>query len=262
MYVRLAFAVAAHLDLEILLVDEVLAVGDFAFQQKCLGKMGDIAHSGRTVLLVSHNLAMLSNLSTRAVWLNRGRIQEWGTPQDVIASYCKHIATTTNEGSSVALAGHPGRRGGYQCLLERVTLLDDQNTPTSSVRMGGTLSIELELTTPTSRAETGFVIDICDQFGSVLAQANSRVQSRISFAGAGCRKVRCGVGNVRLVPGNYLLNVGVGDGEDYLDRVDGALRFSVEPTDVYGTGHVPSSRHGLIALETQWLTEDAIAQVT
>src|SRR5262249_61919060 len=70
MYVRLACAVAAHLELEVLLVDEVLAVGDLAFQQKCLGKMGDIARSGRTVLLVSHNLAMLSNLCTRAVWLN------------------------------------------------------------------------------------------------------------------------------------------------------------------------------------------------
>src|SRR5436190_3256672 len=84
MYVRLAFAVAAHLDPEILLVDEVLAVGDQAFQKKCLGRMGEIAAGGRTVLLVSHNLPMLTNLCTRAVWLNQGRVQECGSPNEII----------------------------------------------------------------------------------------------------------------------------------------------------------------------------------
>src|SRR5436190_11034493 len=75
MYVRLAFAVAAHLEPEILLVDEVLAVGDQAFQKKCIGKMGDIAQSGRTVLLVSHNLPMISKLCNSAVWIEGGRLR-------------------------------------------------------------------------------------------------------------------------------------------------------------------------------------------
>src|SRR5205085_1705886 len=82
MYVRLAFAVAAHLELDILVVDEVLAVGDLAFQQKCLGKMGEISRSGRTILFVSHNLPMLSNLCSRAIWLDHGEVTARGTASE------------------------------------------------------------------------------------------------------------------------------------------------------------------------------------
>ncbi|MFX0198630.1 MAG: polysaccharide ABC transporter ATP-binding protein [Candidatus Hodarchaeota archaeon] len=87
MYVRLAFAVAAHLEPEILLVDEVLAVGDAAFQKKCLGKMGDVAHEGRTVLFVSHNMAAVQSLCGRVIWLNDGKITEEGQPGRVVSSY-------------------------------------------------------------------------------------------------------------------------------------------------------------------------------
>jgi len=87
MYVRLAFAVAAHLEPEILLVDEVLAVGDAAFQKKCLGKMGDVAKEGRTVLFVSHNMAAVQSLCTRAIWLHEGKIVEEGQPSQVVSSY-------------------------------------------------------------------------------------------------------------------------------------------------------------------------------
>jgi lipopolysaccharide transport system ATP-binding protein len=87
MYMRLAFAVAAHLDTEILMIDEVLAVGDVAFQQKCLGKMGDVARDGRTVLFVSHNLLALQSLCNRAYWIDRGRVVGEGAPGTVISSY-------------------------------------------------------------------------------------------------------------------------------------------------------------------------------
>jgi lipopolysaccharide transport system ATP-binding protein len=87
MYVRLAFAVAAHLEPEILVVDEVLAVGDTAFQKKCLGKMGDVAHEGRTVLLVSHNMSAIADLCNRALWLERGQIAFSGSARSVVAAY-------------------------------------------------------------------------------------------------------------------------------------------------------------------------------
>jgi len=89
MYVRLAFAVAAHLEPEILVVDEVLAVGDTAFQKKCLGKMEDVAHSGRTVLLVSHNMSAIAELCDRALWLDRGRIAMSGQAPTVVAGYLR-----------------------------------------------------------------------------------------------------------------------------------------------------------------------------
>src|SRR6266536_1683276 len=93
MYVRLAFAVAAHLEPEILIVDEVLAVGDASFQKKCLGKMGDVAKEGRTVLFVSHNVASINRLCTRAVWLQNGRVMRSGAPTEIIGNY---LAQGTN----------------------------------------------------------------------------------------------------------------------------------------------------------------------
>src|SRR5581483_2256284 len=84
MYVRLAFAVAAHLEPEILLVDEVLAVGDVGFQRKCLGKMGDVAHSGRTVLLVSHRMQAIRNLCRTSLWLHEGRVQDIGDSAGIV----------------------------------------------------------------------------------------------------------------------------------------------------------------------------------
>ncbi len=97
MYVRLAFAVAAHLETEILLVDEVLAVGDAAFQKKCLGKMGDVVKEGRTVFFVSHNMVAVQSLCTRAIWLEDGRIVEDGQPDIVILNYHKTAASTVTE---------------------------------------------------------------------------------------------------------------------------------------------------------------------
>jgi len=97
MYVRLAFAVAAHLDPEILLVDEVLAVGDSAFQKKCLGKMGDVAKAGRTVLLVSHNMGFISQLSSRCVWLEGGKIQQFDSTSAVIEGYLKAFDSSEGE---------------------------------------------------------------------------------------------------------------------------------------------------------------------
>jgi len=97
MKVRLGFAVAAHLDPEILLIDEVLAVGDAQFQKKCLGKMGDVAHQGRTVLFVSHNLIALQSLCPRAIWLNDGRLIEDGLSLDVVASYLDLQTTKLRE---------------------------------------------------------------------------------------------------------------------------------------------------------------------
>src|SRR6266700_3680420 len=93
MYVRLAFAVAAHLEPEVLLVDEVLAVGDVGFQRKCLGKMGDVAREGRTVLFVSHNMGAISNLCQRAMLLDGGRIVDSGSTDSVVQSYVRHATS-------------------------------------------------------------------------------------------------------------------------------------------------------------------------
>ena len=107
MYVRLAFAVAAHLDPEILIVDEVLAVGDAQFQKKCLGKMGDVAQEGRTVLFVSHNMAAVTSLTYRSIWLDFGKIAETGSTQDVINSYLKSVSSSSFQDGFASLIALP-----------------------------------------------------------------------------------------------------------------------------------------------------------
>src|SRR5258705_9814767 len=97
MYVRLAFAVAAHLDPEILLVDEVLAVGDAEFQKKCLGKMGDVAREGRTVLFVSHNLGAINRLCSSAIWVNGGKLHMVGESEEVVTRYLSSDAQFSGE---------------------------------------------------------------------------------------------------------------------------------------------------------------------
>src|SRR4029079_14740319 len=87
MYMRLAFAVAAHLEPEILIVDEVLAVGDAQFQKKCLGKMGEVSQSGRTVILVSHNMAAVTQLTSHCAFLDKGTMRKFGSTEECVAEY-------------------------------------------------------------------------------------------------------------------------------------------------------------------------------
>jgi lipopolysaccharide transport system ATP-binding protein len=124
MYVRLAFAVAAHLQAEILIVDEVLAVGDAEFQKRCLGKMRDVAKSGKTVLFVSHNLNAIHNLCSRGIFLNGGRVSYDGTPVDALYAY---EMSFSGDGSNVQAIQHEGPLGGV-LHLANINILQDGRT--------------------------------------------------------------------------------------------------------------------------------------
>jgi lipopolysaccharide transport system ATP-binding protein len=252
MYVRLAFAVAAHLDPEILLVDEVLAVGDYTFQKKCVGRMSDIAGSGRTILLVSHDLPMLAKLSTIAVWIDCGQVKQVGAPAEVIKSYCEDAASATGQSHSTDLTAHRGRRPGMAQLLRRVSLFDARNRPTTSVPLGGSLAVELELEDFAGESDMTLMIWLCDLFGTSLAQAHSKIQANMNLTGLRQVRARCVIEDLRLLPGDYTLSVGVGDSKSNLDRVDNALGFAVLPANIYNTGKVPRRKDGLVALAARW----------
>ena len=138
MYVRLAFAVAAHLEPEILLVDEVLAVGDVQFQKKCVGKMSEAARMGRTVLFVSHQMAAVRNLCTRAILLEQGRGAGAGTPEEIIARYLADGATA----STATLEMPPGGESGARALHLRLSTLEGE--PRALFRIGEPWRIRLE----------------------------------------------------------------------------------------------------------------------
>ncbi len=130
MYVRLAFAVAAHLEPEILLVDEVLAVGDAEFQKKCLGKMGDVAKEGRTVLFVSHNMAAVQQLCGRVILLfEQGRLSQVGAPERVVVDYLN--VGEAAEASVFFLEHHKGRPSGFSPIIKLLRLVAPSGHQTS-----------------------------------------------------------------------------------------------------------------------------------
>jgi lipopolysaccharide transport system ATP-binding protein len=139
MYVRLAFSVAAHLEPEILVIDEVLAVGDAAFQKKCLGKMNEVARHGRTVLFVSHQLPVVQNLCTRCVLLQEGRVAKHGPTKEVLGVYMAH-----SDGLSEAcLAERKDRRGTGDAIATAVEVLDADGKPLQSVASGMTVVLRV-----------------------------------------------------------------------------------------------------------------------
>src|SRR5207247_3201776 len=134
MFVRLAFAVAAHMEPEILLVDEVLAVGDLAFQKKCLGKMSEVGRSGRTILFVSHNMATVLNLCEKVALFERGRLAFLGDCQDGVRRYTSSCTAST--GGEVSLSEHRNRRHGCPTVLGGLRLLNSAGQPTDQLLCG------------------------------------------------------------------------------------------------------------------------------
>jgi lipopolysaccharide transport system ATP-binding protein len=147
MYVRLAFAVAAHLEPEILLVDEVLAVGDVGFQKKCLGKIGDVARQGRTVLFVSHNMGAISNLCRRAMLLDAGRIAESGPTDAVVHAYVSRATAAVPDHGFADVRGRPRRdaRGG-RARYDWVRTLRDDGASTGTFLEGEPITVEVGIT--------------------------------------------------------------------------------------------------------------------
>lgn len=144
MYVRLAFAVAAHLEPEILIVDEVLAVGDVAFQNKCLGKMSEVSRGGRTVLFVSHNMTAVQNLCVKSVWIDKGVIRQLGPTSDIVHAYLAPTHALHPSGE-MDLKDWSDRYGNGEARILSARLLDGAGNPTSSVRRTLPMAVEFLL---------------------------------------------------------------------------------------------------------------------
>ena len=170
MYVRLAFGVAAHLEPEILLVDEVLAVGDVAFQKKCLGKMRDVAKGGRTVLFVSHNMPSIVNLCQRAILLNAGKVMKDGPIAEVVQHY---LATARSAGGEVVWNNPAKAPGSENVRLHAVRVLSGDGAPTADVNIDKDVLIQIDFWNFKPGIRLVKHIWICDQFGgTVVASAN------------------------------------------------------------------------------------------
>jgi len=166
MEVRLAFSVAAHLEPEILLVDEVLAVGDAAFQKKCIGKMRSVAHEGRTVLFVSHNMGAITQLCGRALWLEKGQIKQCGPSSEVVASYLSH----DTEGKAIwsnPFAGPTDK----EVLTRSVRLLSKDNQPTHITAFDSSFKVELVYDVLEPIRDLSVVFQLINSQGTLVFEA-------------------------------------------------------------------------------------------
>ncbi|HXZ80683.1 MAG TPA: ABC transporter ATP-binding protein [Terriglobales bacterium] len=253
MYLRLAFAVAAFLESEILLVDEVLAVGDAKFQKKCLGKMRDVSSSGRTVLFVSHNMAAVESLCNRCLYISGGRLEGLGTPHDLIGRYLSADAAPKESSNDLVL--HPGRPAGYQPIMRSVSLRGDDGMPTSTIRMGSSLSLRVEYCSPQPlRPVLGLIVK--NNHGSPVFGINNRMVRGYQFEDAASEGIiTCRLANLPLMPDTYCVDLFFGDLYDDYDVLYDAFSFEVISADVFGNGQLPGAECGPIFWPATWTLE-------
>lgn len=249
MYLRLAFAVAAHLEPEILLVDEVLAVGDAAFQNKCLGRMSDVAREGRTVLFVSHNLPSIEKLSQRVVVVDGGRVIMQGDPVECIAAY---LGARTEPKPAVDLAAVPRLDPRLVPVFTSLDLRDAEGNPISAVGCGEPLEFHLSYSAPGEIANPSFGIIISNGMGMPLFFLQTRAQLGLWAKAAAVGRVMCRLGEVALVPGEYLLTLGCLSGERQLDLLEHVASFTVEPRDFFNSGYLPHQLNGAVLIRAAW----------
>jgi lipopolysaccharide transport system ATP-binding protein len=255
MYVRLAFAVAAHLEPEILVVDEVLAVGDAEFQKKCLGKMQNVAtEGGRTVLFVSHNLGAVSALCNQGILLENGRLKQTGRIEKVLSSYLETLQLTTTS----LLRDRLDRSGTGTARLERICFLDRADKPLAHLLSGMAcdLAFEFQAKRPLTSARLKFTI--YSRHGQPLTHFDSQFASQPlpNFQEHG--RIRCRFTRLPLAAGSYSLNVSLSDGGDTLDYVRNAFFFSVDSGKFFDNGRTVENLLDVCLVDHGWSGDGSV----
>lgn len=246
MYVRLAFAVAAHLEPEILMVDEVLAVGDAEFQKKCLGRIQQVAQGdGRTVLFVSHNMGAVKRLCDRAIYLKDGMVVSAGATDAVVDQYM-------NSGFDPADTDlrHRGRFPGLSTFLTSFTsrTLDGSMRPVCGAGMEFEIGMEL----PESLKSASVGVELSSDQGQRVLSFDSRLEMGLTTIPSGRHTVRCRVEGLPLCPGHYTVDVGIASGGRPVDYVEHAGAIDVEFADFYGTGQTHLPHEARILHRSTW----------
>jgi lipopolysaccharide transport system ATP-binding protein len=245
MYVRLAFAVAAHLEPEILVVDEVLAVGDAAFQEKCLGKMDAVSKGGRTVLFVSHNMGSIKSLCAKGILLKNGLMEKEGEIKDVVEFY----ASSQKEMEVVDLRGRKDRIGTGDARIVKIIMRNSKGTETNTIEMGEAFSVEVFYEGEVKAAHVAVMI--YNIVGDWILEANSFYSHKevLNLHGS---SFTCHFKKNFLLAGVYSISLCLGRFDENVDLVRRCLDFMVESKDVYTTGRIPDPRSGIIYAEHSW----------
>jgi len=253
MYVRLAFAVAAHLEPEILIVDEVLAVGDAQFQKKCLGKMDDIGRQGRTVLFVSHNLAMVNSLTTKAILLAGGQLVELGPTEPVIDRYVQMLSSDI----TVSLAERTDRKGNGDLRFIDFAVEDAQGYRNNVAISGqdARFVIRFRRKPDCTMDNVIFSFSVESLTGEKLLLFANDITGE-SFSGIPLQgRAICTVPRFPLIPGIYRITIWARRNQESLDRISPAAEIQVVEGDFFGTGRKKKPKFGPFLADHSWMVE-------
>jgi lipopolysaccharide transport system ATP-binding protein len=266
MHLRLAFAVAAHLDTEVIIVDEVLAVGDAVFQRKCLGKMQEVGQTGRTVLFVSHDMTAISRLTTRCMVLDGGRITYSGPTADAIQVYLSQQVANIED-----LASRRDRSGDGLLRLDSIGFFASDGRRVTSILSGQAISIAVGLATRLPAVDMDDVAlhirfrDVLGHPAATLSTKFGRVRANTRMGSAGT--LLCHVPSLTLAEGTYFIDLLLFYRKGRADVVSQATEVSVTTANYFGTGYLPVGRkHGPALIRHSWTTcgdgdDDVAAEV-
>ncbi len=247
MYVRLAFAVAAHLDTDILFVDEVLSVGDAEFQKKSLGKMGDVANSGRTIIFVSHNVTAIESLCRRGIFFKSGQMIHDGPIAETLAVYHKAI------GSAVAARSDGPVTFTDRKYLRSIDIIDDIGDSTRIVPVGTNLTIKFQADFGKRVDKPMIFVFIDNPAGQKILCVASPKTGRVLPNLSGMNEVACVIENLPLPPGDYFVRIKLMRFGEELEHTERAIDFTVTDADTFGDGW--GAHGGICIAGSRWSTE-------
>ncbi len=255
MMVRLAFAVAAHLEPEILVIDEVLSVGDAAFQKKSMGKMGEVAQSGRTVLFVSHNMAAVENLCTRGIVLERGQVVFDGDQSEAVGFYIRQMK---NSDEHISLSARTDRKGNGLVRVTSIDCRDEHGVTVTNIRSGGSLSLHMAFTSAAEvqaddlahvgiTAYTLLGVPVFTQTTRIMLMEFTDLPTQGVFV--------CHIPVLPLPPSVYPVSITVKLNNTLADQIQHATQVSVIEGDYFGTGKIPTAAEGNCLVRAEWKLE-------
>ena len=252
MYVRLAFAVAAHLEPEILLVDEVLAVGDAAFQKKCLGKMSSVSKEGRTIFFVSHNMAAIQSLCQRTILIDKGQIAFDGDTETAISRYLRDV----REESIINLVERKDRAGNGLVRFTKTWIESDSGEKVDDLLSGSNLKIVLEYESSLEKIPNlGVSLGLKDPLGTQLSDIGTSVTG-VNWENLPPKgKISCSINEIPLNAGHYTYNICGRVNSEIVDWISDAGGFQVVSGDFFGSGKLLGPDQGHFLFKSEWNIE-------
>jgi len=257
MRLRLGFAVAAHLDPDILIIDEILAVGDAGFQKKCLNAMEDLRSGGRTVLFVSHNMAAVENLCTRAIWIDDGQIRQDGPAHEVIEAYMSTFASSQQ--ATMDLTQVESRRGSGEIRYTGFEILDKNGQPQPVVRSGDSVMFRFHFRAKESVRFPCFGLRLFTELGTLITETGTwhhGIGIPEVFAGDGYIDLE--INSLNLLPARYLLTLNISgekagiEGPHMYDGLDHCAKIEMEGANIYMSGKTLDSHYGIVFFPQRW----------